>query len=285
MSSTKTPSFKREQGNDRKTRQKMRALNAELGAVKLELAQTRASAEKVTRALNAELEAAKLELAQTRASAEKVTDDLKFEIAVLNHRLDSEIGRADAEASWRKDLFVRAKSSALDVERVNKKLEDANERITSERQCMEFLRNPNEAKPLYNYVMMRIFDTYKDFPPAQKLCILCFWELLYNLDETKVVELSRGELHIYSVFKCSLITVKNGPEWRKAMVNLVSTHPAFQCDGAGWFKYDPANPTMCVFHMLMSARFNELGNPLETTEGVPPDDPICLDYFSYRWGK
>ncbi len=67
------------------------------------------------------------------------------------------------------------------------------------------------------------------------------------------------------------------------MVKLVSTHPAFQRDGAGWFKYDPANPTLCVWNMLYSAKFNQRQFLLKPTEGVPMNDPIWYQDFCYRW--
>ena len=232
------------------------------------------------RALKRELEATKLELAKTQARAEAEKRELEFENTVLNRCYLDEIARADAELMGRAQVVAHSEARAADEAR---KLAKAENELSRERACMEFLKKPREDDVLGNFVMRRIFDTYAGFPAAQKLCILCFWEELYKLEKSKVVEFYRGERDVYSVFKCSMITVRDGPKWRDAMVNLVSTHPAFQCDGADWFKYDPANPTMCVYNMLRSARFNQRQFGLKTTEGVPWNDPIWYQDFCYRW--
>jgi hypothetical protein len=232
------------------------------------------------RARKRELEATKLELANTQARAEAEKRELEFENTILDRMLDAEIARADAELMGHAQVVAHSQARAADEAR---KLAKAENELSLERACMEFLRKPREGEVLGNFVKMRIFDTYARFPAAQKRCILAFWEELDRLEKIKVVQFYRGERDIYSVFKCSMITVLDGPKWRDAMVNLVSTHPAFQCDGADWFKYDPANPTMCVHNMLRSARFNQRQFPLETTEGVPWNDPIWFRDFCYRW--
>ncbi len=257
MKATKTTSFKEYNNgkNDRKIRQEMRALKREL-------------------------EATKLKLAKTQACAEAEKRELKQEITDKDCALDHEIARADAELMGRTQVVAHSEARAADEAR---ELAKAKNELSRERACMEFLNKPDESDVLDNYVKRRIFDTYFDFPAAQKLCILCFWKELYKLEKSKVVEFYRGERDVYSVFKCSIIIVHDGPKWRDAMVNLVSTHPAFQCDGADWFKYDPANPTMCVYNMLRSARFNQRQFGLKTTEGVPSNDPIWYQDFCYRW--
>jgi len=258
MKATQTTSFKGKNTdvkNDREIRQEMRALKREL-------------------------EATKLKLAKTQACAEAEKRELKQEIADKDRALDHEIARADAELMGRTQVVAHSEARAADEAR---KLAKAENELSRERACMEFLKKPREDETLYNFVLMRIFDTYSGFPAAQKRCILCFWEELYKLEKNKVVEFYRGERDVYSVFKCSMITVHDGPKWRDAMVNLVSTHPAFQCDGADWFKYDPENPTMCVHNMLTSARFNQRQFALKYTEGVPWNDPIWYQDFCYRW--
>ena len=258
MKATKTTSFKRECNNvknDREIRQKMRALKCEL-------------------------EATKLKLAKTQACAEAEKRELKQEIADKDRALYHEIARADAELMGRTQVVAHSEARAADEAR---KLAEAEKELLLERVCMEFLNKPDEGDVVDNFVKRRIFDTYKGFPPAQKWCILCFWEELYKLEKSKVVEFYRGPRDVYSVFKYSMIIVNDGLKWRDAMVNLVSTHPAFQCDGADWFKYDPANPTMCVYNMLRSARFNQRQFGLKTTEGVPSNDPIWYRDFCYRW--
>lgn len=235
------------------------------------------------RALKAEVQDTKHELEKTRALAKKEARQLKYRIGILDRNLDGEIARADAEALARADLIARAHSRARELEKANEEIKKANKVITGERECMKFLEKPREVDALYNFVVMRIFDTYKDFPPAQKRCILSFWQVLYELDKLKVIELYRDERDIYSVFKCSMISVNDGAKWREAMVGLVSTDPAFQCEEADWFKYDPANPTLCVYNMLFSAKFNQRQSPMKATEGVPWDDPIWYGSFCYRW--
>ena len=281
MNTTVGMSFKKGSNDkDRKYRQEMRALKRELEATKLELTNTQARAEAEKRELTRELEAAKLELANTQARAEAEKRDLEFKNQILDSRLDDEIARADAELNARALVVAHSEARAADEAR---KLAKAEKELSLERECMKFLEKPLEGEVLRNFVKMRIFDTYKGFPAAQKRCMLQFWEELYTLEKSKVVELSRGERDIYSVFKCSMISVNDGPKWRDAMVNLVSTHPAFQCDGADWFKYDPENPTMCVHNMLTSARFNQRQFALKYTEGVPWNDPIWYQDFCYRW--
>lgn len=231
------------------------------------------------RALNRELEATKLELANTQARAEAEKRELEFKNKILDSLLNEEIVRADAERMERAQEVAHSEARAAAEAR---KLAKAEEELSGQRACMEFLQKPDEREVMYIYVMMRIFDTYGDWPAAQKLCILIFWKELYTLEKSKVVQFYRGERDIYSVFKFSMLTVLNVLKWRNAMLNLVSTHSAFQCDGAGWFKYDPANPTMCVYNMLRSAKFNQR-QFAKAIEGVPSNDPICFQDFCYQW--
>ena len=281
MNRTIGMSFKKGSNNkDRSYRQEMRALKRELETMKLELTNTQACAETEKRELTRELEATKLELANTQVRAEAEKRDLEFKNEVLDSSLNDEIARADAELNARAHVVAHSQARAADEAR---KLAKAENELSLERACMVFLEKPLEGEVLRNFVKMRIFDTYKGFPAAEKRCILRFWEELYTLEKSKVVEFYRDERDIYSVFKCSMITVLDGPKWRDAMVNLVSTDSAFQCDGADWFKYDPANPTMCVYNMLFSAKFNQRQFRLKTTEGVPCDDPIWYKDFCYKW--
>jgi hypothetical protein len=82
-----------------------------------------------------------------------------------------------------------------------------------------------------------------------------------------------------------MISVHHGRQWRERMVRLVSTHAAFQHDGATNFKYDPQNPTLCVWTMLYNEKFLERQFALKPAEGVPINDPICCRDFGYMCWK
>jgi hypothetical protein len=124
---------------------------------------------------------------------------VKQEVAAMKLNLANLEARAGAEAQ------ARAAAVAQDLDK-------AREQISCTKECMELMRKPNEEKGLYHYVQMRIVDTYTELAAEHMLCMLLFWKLLYELDRAKrVISLSRGERDIYSVFKCSMISVNDGP--------------------------------------------------------------------------
>jgi hypothetical protein len=163
-----------------------------------------------------------------------------------------------------------------------RELEVARKELSQERACMEFLTKPAYDDLRYTYIVRRIFDKFRG-SVAQKLCILHFWKELYKLENMKVVELIHGKDDRFTVFDCIKITVLKGPEWRDAMVQLVSTKPAFQCDDADWYKYNPENPTACVSQMLKCTGFKKRQFAMDAADGVPENDPIWYKDFLWQF--
>jgi hypothetical protein len=276
MNTTFGTSFKNGSNDkERHNRQKMRALKSELAATKLALKSELAA---TTLELKSELEATKLELVKTQACAEFKIRKLEFMNQIQDRFLDKEIARADAVCIARAKLAAQYQEDARVRAAAGSDLKTACGELSQERACIKFLTMPAYDDFWYTSINHRIFDKFRR-TAALKLCILHFWKELYKLEKMKVVEFIYGENDWYSVFKCTKITVLKGPEWRDAMVQLVSTKPAFQCDEADCYKYNPENPTACVSQMLTCTGLRQPQFALDAADGVPENDPIWYKEF------
>jgi hypothetical protein len=267
MKATQTISFKGNKTDDtngREIRQERRALKRELKDTKL--------------ALKSELESTKLELVKTQACAGAEIRKLQAVMQIQDRCLDKQIAHADAVCRARAKLAAQCEAHARVRAAAVSELKTACDELSQERACIKFLTPPAYDDFWYTSIVHRIFDKFLG-SAAQKLCILHFWKELYKLEKMKVVEFIYGDNDRYSVFNCTKITVLKGPEWRDAMVQLVSTKPAFQCDDADWYKYNPENPTACVSQMLKCTGFKQRQFAMDAADGVPENDPIWYKDF------
>lgn len=232
------------------------------------------------RALKRELEDTKRKLANTQASADAQIHKLEFENKILEGCYEWEIGRANAECIAHARLSAKFEALDRKYKIAFSDREKAWNALSQECACTEFLTKPPNNDPRYIDIVRRIFSKFPG-SPAQRLCILHFWNELYKLENMKVVEFIHGTDDTYSVFDCIKITVLKGLEWRDAMVQLVSTKHVFQREDADWYKYDPENPTACVERMLKCTKFKQPQFALDAADGVPENDPIWYKEFCW----